>query len=420
MALACAAALGGCARVDVHAPNVRGIAYVRMDEVMKHHPLHAQLAQLQDSIAAINLEATLPHEPLSAAQIAAQTKDLKAQFKTAEDRAGKAIAALQQTYAQKEHDADVAAAKAAGVDPAAIGIGAAMSAQSQAQAESAAQAAAQGYVTYQQSVVAQDAEAMKAISAQLSKQADQKLRARVEQYQQDESDLSLRLAQQDAPERIALKTKLNNLALDPAARKSVQSQISAIDKKESAQVSALHAQHEKALDAYRAQVAKETNAEIAKQTAAIRDESAAKINARRVAVGAQLRSLGGPPVPTQSIPPQLAKSLGQIHQQLIAQYQTDAQKIASDFSATQDDLNRQFEALHGADVGATGAAAKELKDLQQRHDALQQQMIAQIQSEAKRIASEMGFSVVLDSVDAAPGGYDLTNDLIHDVESLHE
>ncbi len=420
MTLACAVALGGCARVDVHAPNVRGIAYIRMDDVMKHHPLYPQLKQLEESIAAINLEATLPHAPLSPAEIAAQTKDLNAQFKAAEDRTSKTIADLRQSYAQKEHDADVAAAKAAGVDPAAIGIGAAMTAQSQAQAQAAAQAAAKDYLAYQQSVVAQDTAAQNAIAKQLSLQAEQKLRARAEQYQQDENDLSLRLAQQDAAQRLSLKMKLNNLALDPSSRKSVQSRLSAIDKKEADQVNAMRARHRAALQAYQAQVTKETNAEIQKQTAAIRSESAAKLNARREQVGSQLRSLGAPPVPSRNIPPDLAAQLGKIHQQIAAQFQTDAQKAISEFNATRDDLNRQFQALHGADVGATGAAAQELTDLQKRHDQLQTQMQTQIHDEAVRIAGGMGFTVVLDNVQAAPGGYDLTNDLIHDVESLHE
>ncbi len=391
-----------------------------MNDVIKHHPLYQQLKQLDESIAAINLEATLPHAPLSAAEIAAQTQQLTAQFKAAEARTQQTLGALQQTYAQKEHDADVAAAKAAGVNPSAIGIGAEMSLQAQAQAQSAAQAAAKDYMSYQQSVVSQDAAAMKSVAAQLSAQAEQKLRARAEQYQQDESDLSLRLAQQDSAQRLALQTKLDNLALGPNERKSVQSQLAALAKSENDRVNAMRARHASEMNAYRAQVTKETNAQIQKQTAAIRDESAAKINARREAVGAQLRGLAGAPAPTQSIPPNLAAQLKAIHQQIGAQFQADAQKTINQFNATRDDLNREFAALHGADVGATGAAAAELADLQRRRDALAQQMQTQIQDEAKRLAAKMGFTVVLDSVQAAPGGYDLTNDLNHDLESLHE
>ncbi|MDP9024441.1 MAG: OmpH family outer membrane protein, partial [Candidatus Eremiobacteraeota bacterium] len=84
------------------------------------------------------------------------------------------------------------------------------------------------------------------------------------------------------------------------------------------------------------------------------------------------------------------------------------------------DLDRQFAALQGQDVGATGAAAKQLADLQKHHDDLQRQIVDQIHREAQRIAKEMGFNVVFENVAAAPGGYDLTNIVIHDVESIHE
>ena len=35
--------------------GVRGTGYVRIDDVVKHHPLYPQLSQLDDAIAAINL-----------------------------------------------------------------------------------------------------------------------------------------------------------------------------------------------------------------------------------------------------------------------------------------------------------------------------------------------------------------------------
>ena len=56
LVIAAAAMLGGCSRVDVHSDKVRGVAYVRIDEVIKHHPLYPQVQQLEDAEAAINLE----------------------------------------------------------------------------------------------------------------------------------------------------------------------------------------------------------------------------------------------------------------------------------------------------------------------------------------------------------------------------
>ncbi len=414
------AAVAGCAHVDVHAANIRGVAYVRVDDIIKHHPLYAQLNQINDAIAAINLEASLPRAPLTPAEIAAQTKDLNAQLQAAQNRITALASAKRQQYEQKEREADIAALKAAGINPAAAGIGAQMNDTSQQQAQAAAAAAQSGYAQYQAGVIAQDSAAANAIAAQLSKEAGQKFRARAEQDQQDETDLSLRLAQADAAQRLSLKIKMANLAMDAALRKSVTDQLNALDKKESDQVAAMHEQHARDLAAYQIQLRTQTNAAIAKQVAAIRSETNAKLSARQAEVGAQLRSLGGAPVASQALPPDIKKKLLAIHQQIAAQFQNDIQGAVNAYGQTKNDLDLQFAALHGQNVGAVGAEIKQLADLQKHRDDLQAQMQTQIQSEAERLAKKMGFTVVLDSVKAAPGGYDLTNDVLHDIESLHE
>lgn len=414
------AVLCGCSHVDVHSATVRGVAYVRVDDVIKHHPLYPQLDQLNNAIAAINFEASLPHAPLTPAQIAAQTKDLNAQLQAAQTRANAIIGAKQQQYGQQEHDAEVAAVKAAGIDPAAAGLGQSMNATSAQQAQAAAAAAQQGYAAYQQGVIAQDNAAMQSISQQLAKAADDKLRARAEEYQQNESDLSLKLAQEDSPQRLSLRTQLSTLALSTDQRKSVNDQLAALDKKEADQINALRTEDAAALAAYRAQLGAQTSAQIRSQQTAIQAQTGAKLAQRRNAVGAQLRGLGAAPVPTVSLPPDLRRRLEQIHQQYAAKFQADAQQAVEEYQATKSDLDAQFSALHGQGTTATGAAAVQLRDLQKRQVQLQGQIQDQIQREAVRLAKQKGFSLVLDDVQAANGGYDLTNDLIADLESQHE
>lgn len=422
VALLCAAAFSfaACSHVDVHSNSVRGVAYVRVDDVIKHHPLYPQVKQIEDAMTAITLEATIPRAPLTPAEIATQTKALNQQLKDAQDRASRIIQQKQQTYHDQERQADIAALRAAHIDPAAAGIGAEMSATSQQQVAQAAQAAQQNYQQYQQSVVTQDNAAANAVAQQLSKSADQKLRARAEQYQQEETDLSLRLSQQDASQRLALKTKANNIAMDPETRKQLAAQMAALEKKETDQVNALRAEHAKDMAAYQAQVRAETNKQIQAQISAIRSQTQAKLQTRQQQVGQQLQGLGAAPVPRQSIPPDVQKQLLAIHQQIAGKFQADAQATIDQYNTTKSDLDREFAALHGENVGATGAAAKQLRDLQKRHDDLLSQIQSQIQRETQKLAKDMGFTVVVDNVQAAPGGYDLTNDVIHDVESLHE
>src|SRR5579862_5039513 len=127
LATALAALLMGCGRVDLHSPPIRGVGYVRVDEVVKKHPLYPQIAQLNDAIAAINLEAAAPHVPLSASQIAQETKELNKELRSAQDRANKILAEKQQDYQKREQQAIDAALAAAGVSGAGAQAGSQMS-----------------------------------------------------------------------------------------------------------------------------------------------------------------------------------------------------------------------------------------------------------------------------------------------------
>jgi hypothetical protein len=411
--------LGGCGRVDVHSPQVRGTGYIRIEDVVKHHPLYPQLSQLDDAIAAINLGAAASHVPLSASQIARETQQLNRELRDAQNRANKILVQKQQGYAKREGQAVAAALAAAGVNGGGAQVAGQMSATSSQQARQAASAANQDFIAYQQSIVAQDSAASSAIARQLQAQAAQKFRAKAEQLQQQETDLSLRLTQADATQRLAIKTRLSNLALDEATRKQLAAQLAAIGAKENAAIEAQRTADAATLKAYRAQLSGETNDAVRAQVGAIQGQTRAKIQERRNEVGAQLRSLGSPALPA-NLPAGVKEKIAKIHQQFTSQFQADAQKTIGDYNATKADLDRQFAALHGADVGATGAAAKELGALQRRRDALNKQIVDQITREATRIAKDRGFSIVFVNVALAEGGYDLTNDLIKDVESLHE
>lgn len=412
------ALLAGCAP-NVHSQSIRGTGYVRMDAVIKHHPLYGQLSQLNDAIAAINLEAAAPRVPLSASQIARETAQLNRELRDAQNRANKILAQKQQDYAKRESQAVGAALAAAGVKSGGTQVAQQMSATSAQQARQAAAAANQDFMAYQQSVVAQDNAASGAIARQLQEQANQKYRAKAEQLQQNETDLSLRLTQQDAAQRLAIKTRLSNLALDEATRKQLNAQLAAIEAKETSALETQRRNDTATLKAYQAQLAAQTGTAVRAQVGAIQGQTRAKIEERRNEVGAQLRNLGPPALPA-TLPAGVKDRIAKIHQQFTAQFQADAIKTVNDYNATKADLDRQFAALHGADVGATGAAAKELDALQKRRDALNKQIVDQIAREAQRIAKDRGFSIVFDNVAVAQGGYDLTNDLIKDVESLHE
>jgi hypothetical protein len=411
-------AIAGCAP-NVHSSTVRGTGYVRIEDVVKHHPLYAQLSQLDDAIAAIGLQSVAPRVPLGAAQIAVQTNELNRELRAAQSRANKILAQKQRDYAQRESQAIAAALAAAGIRGSGSLAAQEMSGTSAAQAEQAARAADADLMAYQQNVIAQDNAASSSVERQLQAQASQKYKAKAEQLQQNETDLSLRLTQQDASARLAIKMRLSNLALDPTARKQAQEQLASINDKEADAVNAQRSADSATLRAYQAQLDRETGDAIRRQVGAITAQTRVKLEERRDEVGSQLRSLGPPSLPA-NLPSDVAARIGQIRRQFVTQFQADAAKTVQEYNDTKSDLDRQFAALHGADVGATGAAGRELDSLQKRRDELYGQITAQVERDASRIAKDRGFSIVFVNIWAAAGGYDLTNQVIKDVEGQHE
>ena len=413
-----AGSLAGCAP-NVHSASVRGTGYVRINEVVKHHPLYPQLTQLDDAIAVIALRYTAPQVPLGARQIATQTAELNRELRAAQDRANKILAQKQRDYAQREQQAERAALAAAGIHGPGAQAATQMSNTSAAQTQAAAQQANHDFMAYQQNVVAQDNAATNSIARQLQTQEEQKYRAKAEQLQQAETDLSLSMTQQDAASRLAIKMRLSNLAMEPGARKQAQSQLAAIDEREAAALGAKRNADAATLKAYRAQLDREAAGSIRSQVGAIQSQTHAKLEEHRNAVTSQLRSLGPAPAPA-NLSPAVQAQIAKIHSQFVGQFQADAGRTIQEYNATKSDLDRQFAAMHGADVGATGAAGKELTSLQKRRNDLYQQIVTQVQRDAKRVAKDQGFSVVFVNIQAAAGGYDLTNQIIKDVESQHE
>lgn len=416
--VAAALILGGCGP-NVHSSAIRGTGYVRIDDVVKHHPLYPQLSQIDDAIAAIDLQSTAHKVPLGARQIAAQTAELNKELRAAQIRTNKILAEKERDYADRESRAVREALAAAGIHGNGALSAQQMSGESARQAKDATRAANADYMAYQQNVIAQDNAASSSIARELQTQAAAKYHAKAEQLQQNETDLALRLTQQDASARLAIKMRLSNLAMDPGARKQAESQLAAINEKETAAVAAQRNADAATLRAYHAQLDAQTSSQIRSQVGAIQAQTQAKLAEHRNEVSAQLRSLAPAPAPT-NLPPAVAAQIAQIHKQFVGQFQAEANKTIADYNATKTDLDRQFAALHGADVGATGAAAKELDSLQKRRADLYRQIVAQVQRDAARIAKDGGFAVVFVNVRAAVGGYDMTNQVIKDVESQHE
>lgn len=423
--LAAVLALGACAhQLKPDDPNVRGIGYVRVEDVIKKHPLYPQLSQLQDSIDALNLQslgaAAVPRTP---AQIAAETKELNRELKAAQDRANGILRQKQNDYAQREQAAIHAALAAAG---AGTNGNAPVSAMQNVTAQQAQQVTAQAnadFQAYQKSVIDQDNAAVRQISQQLSARADTAYRQKATQLSEKEQQLALELSQQDASKRLDLRMKLGNLAMSDAQRKQYRDQLSALDANEAAVVQAQRKKDQQQLTAYQKQLRTQTAQQINAQAAKIHAGTQAKLQSRRnevsQQVASQLQGLSPAAIPS-NLPAATRDKLAQIDKQYKTQFQTDAQKTIAQYQATKADLDAQYAALHGADGAATGAANTQVSALQKQRDDLYNRMVDQVKRDAQKVAAKRGLQVVFISVVAAPGGIDLTDDVEKDIESLHQ
>jgi hypothetical protein len=425
VAILAAIAISGCARpLRADDPNVRGIGYVRVDDIVKVHPLYPQLAQLQDSIDALNLRSlgasAIPRTP---AQIAKDTRELNRELKAAQDRANQILARKQTDYAQREQAAIRAALAAAGHG---TNGNQPLNAMQNVSAQQAQQVTAQAnadFQAYQQSVIAAGNTAIKQISDQLNARANRAYAQRATQYQEQESTLGLEVSQQDAAKRLDLRMKLGNLALSDAERKSDQQQLDALNSNEADVVQAQHDRDQQQLSAYRAQLQKQTAAAVAAAVAKIQQQTTGKLQSRRnevsQQVASQLQGLRPAAIPP-NLPAQTRQKLAQIDKLYSTQFQADAQKTILQYQQTKADLDAQYAQLQGADGLATGAAGKELADLQRERDDLYSRIVGQIKHDAAMLAAARGLQVAFVNVLAAPGGIDLTPDVEKDIESVHQ
>jgi len=415
-------ALAACNRPpDVNSPSVRGIGYVRVDDIVKKHPLYGQLSQIDDAMNALQMQSLGPAVPRTPAEIAKETQRLNGELRTAQDRANATLRQKQQDFAQREQAAIRAAMVAAGQGNAGANAGAAMNSVSAQQAQAVTQQANQDLLNFQQQTIAQDNAAMGAIMKSLNDRADRAYRQRAIQLQERESEYGLQLSQQDSAKRLELRTKLSNLALDDTVRNQYRAQLDALNKQESTAVAAMRARDQQELSAYRKQLQAQTAKQVASEAAKVHAQTQAKLNAHRNDVSAQVRSqIGVPQAQASPLSPALRAKLAQIDKQFKSQFQEEAQKTIADYQSTKADLDAQYAALQGADGAASAASNKQLANLQHQHDDLYNKIVDQIKREAGTVAEKRGLKVVFMNVDAAPGGYDLTDEVEKDIESLHE
>lgn len=429
LALAAALLLAACSRPATTSPPPASgqVGYVRMDVLVKSHPLYSQLSQYDRSIEALSLRDVSPNLAGTGSDIAQQEAALQRELKAAADRTDRLLKQKQGEYERRESAAIAAALGSAnGGAPGAASIAAGLNATAQQQQQSAIAQARTDFGKYRDTVIAQDRAASDALVKTYGERADRLYRAKAAQLQNAESQYSLQIAQNDAGQRLSLRMKLSNLALDSSDRTAASNELAALDKKEADALAAMRSRDQQTLAQYQAQLRTQMRGQLDQQLAALHQRTGAKLKAQSTALS---QSLSHPPALSLNVgsgpgrhaaPNELRAKVDALHAQYQAQFDADAKRTIADFNKTRDDLEHRFDQLRSADAGAQAGAQQELASLQKQRTDLYDQIVAQIQRQVRIVAKQRGVAVVVSEVLGPGQGVDLTGDAEKQIESLHE
>ena len=436
VALAACVVLAACARGGSSAPAPAATAaagrvgYVRMDELVKKHPLYGQLAQYDANIQALNLSALVPNALAASPALKAEEARLEAQLDAAAKRTGALLAAKGKSYQDRENAAIAAALRGAGAPagPSVAAIESQMEGTARSQAAGASAQAQRDLDAYRRQLEAQDTAQIAAAQHTLAARADRTYRAEADQLNAKEAALSLTLANADASERLTLHARLSSLALDDAARDADKKALAALDTKEADQIAALHNRDAQTLATLQTQLRSGIENDMRAQVAQIRERSVQRFHDRADQLRTQFAPGNGPLIAMSAngvatvnpnLPPALRQRILQLHADYTKAFQSDAKQTIADFNKTRSELAQRYALLTGTDAAAARSAQLEIRSLEKKRNDLYLQMVAQIGREVKTIAQERGVSVVVSSV-APAGGVDLTGAAMKDIETLHE
>lgn len=431
------AVAAGCTRSADSAaqgsPAGSAIGYVRMNDLVKKHPLYSQLARFDEDIAALQLKSAGGDEVAHAgADIQREDAALQRELDVAAARTRALLKQKQNEYQQRENDAVRALLAGAGVasGPSAGTIAGQMQTTANEQARAVAREAQTNLDRFRRDTIGQDKAAVDALSKSLSERADRTFRAKSDELHEREASFALSQANADAAERLSLRTRLSNLPLDDAGRKEITDRLDALDRKEADALAAMRNRDQATLAALQVQLRAQTRADFQHEAGAIHGRTNAKLADRaKETQTAVMQQLGGA-IGTASgvtagggaasLTPEMRAQLLALHKKYQTDFQRDADQTVKEFYRTKDDLSRRFAELHGVDLNAQNDARKQLAELQKQRGELYDSIVAQIGREVKLVAQRHAVGVVFSDVVAPVGSVDLTADSVKDIESLHE
>jgi hypothetical protein len=380
--------------------------YVRMDTLMRAHPLAASLANLDRQIATLQAQLAMPRAAQDTADLRAAQKNLQGQLEQASARAQAAL-----------HDHGLAlAAQERSLITALI---AKQNGQTQAghhnsdSSQNFNAAISNQQDSYQKQLQHDRQKAVQALAADINERDTRLYQSKVDSLHQQERDDALKLAQADSGERTSLQAKASNSRLNDADKKAVAASLSALDAKEDAQHKAEVAADGQLLAHLHDQLQSDSQKEFNSQVARLQSSSEAELRARGLVTQVQTAASTQPlPVPTQ--PPSnaaLNAQIKRIHAQFQERFNADTRASVAAFKATHAQLQARFDTLVRERRNAEKNLVDELQRLQKQRDAMSARMTSQIQTETVSVAEHASIDVVLTNVLAQSHAVDLTNDV---------
>ena len=435
MVFALAVGLSACSKPTQTAPSATSTAtgivgYVRMTDLVKHHPLYSQLSGYDESIAALNLRSLVPQVAKPDAAIVKEETALQAELQTAAARTRGLLAHKSQQYQLREQQAIAAALHApAGSAPSAAAIVAQINATARGQVAGVAAQANRDFDSYRKTLIAQDNGELAAAQKTVAGRAQRQYRARQDELAANEAALSLALANKHAVQRLSLRTRLSSLALDDTQRDDVRNALAALDRSDADALAELKNRDAQTLVTLAGQLRTSVQRDMQARANEIHGRSLVKLRTREDQIRKQFS--GGPALTAQlpagngapaaaTLSPQLRATIATLHSNYQKQFNSDAKSTIDDFNRTRQDLRRRYEELRGIDTAAQSGANAQISALTRKRADLYGQMVAQIGREVRLLAQQRGIGVVVTDPVANAGGVDLTADAMKDIESLHE
>jgi hypothetical protein len=416
------------------APAVRnsanvGVGYVRMDLLLKAHPLYSELMRLDYDVAALELQVPDPAMRGPDARIAREAQAMRQDLQSAQERTEKELLEKQSAYIQQENAAIADILRQSGVTAqSADSIERQIAQTAREQGKNVDEQAKKNFQAFRLKMIAQADAALTSVRRSLLDRADRAYRMRGNEYVQNEAAFTLEQARKNAIERLVLRIRLTDLAPDKQEKVQTQARLDALGKQDADDLRALHDRDQAALAAFQKRLLDERRKLESQEAQEMQARTNAKLS--ESAGQTQLRTLGqlgivpAPPLrpsaPGKALSPALREKLIALHKSYQAAYVEDAQRTVRRFAQTAKELSAHFDTLAGVDAAAQEDANKEIEGLRKQRNDLYEQMVAQINREVQRLAERRGIGYVETKVSSPGDGVDLTHDAAQTIEGLHE